>query len=364
MKRCLNGFATIAISLVLLLGVSIIVLFSTKSAVSEQKVTSNDIRMKEAFEAASSGLNKGVMYLASNRADIIVDVSPADGYIDALPIADAAGGTLPNNATYSVTMTNPVAADMSIVTISSTGTSTDGTVTRTITQSYSSKGALNGMPPTPFTARGAVNISGNLNIENMHTPTSIWSGGTVTYGGSAKSCNSTVCSNKSGKSGDAKESDPVLSGMSNDEFFQNFFKTNIDSLKQGSQVKFTSTANNNYSAKLDGLENKLIWIDQSGGGEVQINSNTVIGSPDKPVVLIMQGDVRLNGKLTVYGVVYIDNDWHNSGGGTLTVQGSTIINGDYSGVGTPDINYDPTILGKLESDIGYYTSIAGSWRDF
>ncbi len=60
---------------------TVVTLFSAKFGVMQQKITGNQYRAQQAFEAAEAGLEYGLNYLDKNSATVIID-SNSDGYID------------------------------------------------------------------------------------------------------------------------------------------------------------------------------------------------------------------------------------------------------------------------------------------
>jgi hypothetical protein len=113
---------------------------------------------------------------------------------------------------------------------------------------------------------------------------------------------------------------------------------------------------------LGGLVGKVIYITQAPGTTATINSNVVIGSPEQPVILIVDGDFKFNGNATLYGVVYVIGDWNNTGGGNAAIYGAAIVEGDMSSTGTPELSFD-TSLENL-NNLTTLVKVPGSWRDF
>jgi hypothetical protein len=244
------------------------------------------------------------------------------------------------------------------------GTSADGSTTSTITQQIKNVAFMQNPPTNPFTVKGGFSLGGNVSITNPVGAVSVWSGGAASISGSATTANASgTTSSSSGINNDIMRNDASLSSLSGDQFFQNFFQSTKASVKSKAQTYFNNSTDTNYSSNLDGLTGQLIWIDQTSG-EARVNSNITIGSPTAPVILVINGDFHLNGNATVYGVVYIAQDWNNSGGGTLTIHGTGLIEGNFSGTGTPNIIYDQSVMNQVVGTLGTVTKIPGSWQDF
>lgn len=109
----------------------------------------------------------------------------------------------------------------------------------------------------------------------------------------------------------------------------------------------------------------IFWI---SGTECRINSNTQVGAPETPVLLISAAtETRLNGGATIYGVFYItDTEKSNAtlySNGTNTIYGQTIVDatlGSYTG--TFQVVYNENII-KPAIGGGALGSVIGGWAD-
>ncbi len=68
---------------------------------------------------------------------------------------------------FSIVYTNPVANNYTIIQITSTGTSADGTATRVVSQQVEYGSLLFSPPQLPLVSKGSVSISGNAGITNL-----------------------------------------------------------------------------------------------------------------------------------------------------------------------------------------------------
>lgn len=101
---------------------------------------------------------------------------------------------------------------------------------------------------------------------------------------------------------------------------------------------------------------------QAEGTTATINSNAVIGSPQNPVILIVDGDFKFNGNATLCGVLYVIGNWSNSGGGSASIHGAAIVEGNMSSTGTPALNFSQNIQNL--NTITSLVKVLGTWRDF
>ena len=110
----------------------------------------------------------------------------------------------------------------------------------------------------------------------------------------------------------------------------------------------------------------LIWI---SGSECRLTANTVVGSPNFPVILVSAAtNTVLAGGVEIYGVLYIfDGEDINADLETLggaTVYGAVIVDAVIDKFqGTFQIVYSDAVLANA-SGIGGLGAVNGGWRDF
>jgi hypothetical protein len=110
----------------------------------------------------------------------------------------------------------------------------------------------------------------------------------------------------------------------------------------------------------------LIWI---SGSECRLNANTIVGSPDNPVVIVSAAtDTVLGGGVTIYGVLYVFDGEDSSADlttlGSATVYGAVIVDAAINQFqGTFQIVYSESVLANAAGIAGL-GSVNGGWRDF
>jgi hypothetical protein len=110
----------------------------------------------------------------------------------------------------------------------------------------------------------------------------------------------------------------------------------------------------------------LIWI---SGPTCTINANTVVGSPENPVILVTAAsETKINGGFIMYGILYIfdgeDPDATMETLGGATVYGSVIVDATIAKYqGTFQIVYAEGVLADARG-IGGIGAVNGGWRDF
>src|SRR3990167_6095672 len=123
MTRGHHGAAILVFTLVLVTLSTLIILFAANYGRLNDKSVTNINRHYQAFEAAQAGMEFGINYLDENNAAILA--SPAGGYI--LPYSNSSTNNvvLANNSRYTITYSNPVANNYTLIKVTSVGTSDD-----------------------------------------------------------------------------------------------------------------------------------------------------------------------------------------------------------------------------------------------
>lgn len=279
--------------------------------------------------------------------------------------------------------------------ITAKGWSDDCAAVRTITQCVGTIdifGDGDG-PEQPFVSRAGVGVFGNAKVINRYSNITIWSGGADAVHGAAygtyirpsgteigdytteqldSSCEASPC-NVSGNPGpntqlvsnrdagngiDVITDDATLANLSANDFFATFFNSTR------AKIKDIADKSDRVFLPSDSIigETGLTWVD----GNTNINSTDVIGTPDTPVILIIDGNLdKLNGG-TIYGIVYVI--------GTLEIAGNPVVKGsvisentlESTGNGTLTLVFKPwgRSNGPEQFLPGFGTIIAGSWKDW
>lgn len=354
-----HGAATLLITTLLMVSITMIVIFAANYSTFQQKISANVNRNQQAYEAAEAGLEFGINYLKENRTTILATAS--GGYIQPFSNSSVTNVVLANNSRYSITFTNPTANDYTIIRVTSTGTSDDGTATRVLTQLVSYGSLLSAPPTNPLTVKGNVALGGGSSISNTESGTSINSGGTVTISGSSTTTSTSGTSTSSSTGSDIQQSNSTLSSMSFDAYFANFFGTTPATVKSNSTYTYTNLGE--YSGVLNGKTGVSIWIDQTSG-TAKISSSTVIGSPSSPVLLIINGNLKISGSTIVYGLIYVTGTADVDIVGSTLLVGGLVTSSDLTMTGSSSVQYNSSVLTTTQQMMSYYAKIPGSWKDF
>jgi len=397
-----QGAISLLTALVLLIGISLIAFLTSKTVVVQTQNTANDLRTAQALAAANAAMDYAVAYFdrggpAQNDADVFTD-SNGDGnpieldYTNAsrfvLNLSSGTRGEFFFNNNDGVCSTNPTSARTVLIT--AVGFSNDSLGQRTITQCVGTIDLFGGnSPKQPLVTAGAVGLTGNYKIINRFNNTTIWSGQSATIGMSASAStylreqsiplesltkaqleniatNNTYTSQPitdrdKGSGVDTIDKDPRLSTLTGDEFFNNFFYQDRATIQ--SMAKYTSLAAANGAS-----DGGIVWVQ----GNASMNGGTY-GSPQRPVVIIINGNLDSAGNPVIYGMLYVVGQFDAAG--TPTVYGSVVVEGDPTkvpagelpvvGHGTVNLVYTPYTLDQAPNPIaGTTTIVAGSWRDW
>lgn len=398
-KRHQRGLGTLLTAVVLLVVSMIFLTAISRSIVMEQRMAANEIRAKQAFEAAEDGLDRAMVHLLGNGSVettltgtsgagrySVAFCNPVDPPVEGTQVCpDTAGGTPACNALTSAGL-NPNGTSEQIYfnspLVVACGWSDDGLGKRGIRQSVGTAGGgTTQLPTNPLLTKGAVNVGGSANVVNYFNNLTIWSGQSLTsVGNSGKtfvrnpnvappaanttppgepsSCTTSadyVCVTDKNTTGpDVIDNDPTLANLSNSELFRNIFGTTMADYQANlAQIDIPSAS----ASSLENVVGKAIMVT----GNTTLPNGT-IGSRNRPVKLVINGDLNLQGGPTVFGLVYVTGQV--SGGGNLRVNGVMVTEQAVSPTGSIDIIYDPFITNLVETNTGRAGWIPGSWRDW
>ncbi|MFL6593694.1 MAG: hypothetical protein ACJ8GK_13430 [Luteimonas sp.] len=125
----------------------------------------------------------------------------------------------------------------------------------------------------------------------------------------------------------------------------------------------------------------MIWCQQQNAGDCDIPSNAQVGTPAAPVILILDGPVRIQG--VVFGFVFIRDtgttlrpDTGSSAAGACpancmlqmnagaVVYGAIALQGQMKSNGTSAVVFDKGVLAAVEDEAGLvYATLPGGWTD-
>ncbi len=379
-SRRQRGVATLVISLVVLMLSTFVVFNVSKAILMEQKISNNDTRAKQAFEAAEAGMNVALDYLNDDpNRDGIAGPDPVFDLLNNDGIGDSATTTI-GRSTVEVTYSNIngicPSGSLTTICVTSTGRSDDRTAIKSITQFMVTINPLPSGPQNPVIVRGGVVVGGSATVRNPEGFSTVWSGSDVDLGGNGthhtevpninaanypacmdipETCATLTASNQHVIGVDVIENDASLAALSDIEFFQNFFGLSPTTYR--SSMVTIETTDASVMTEAQNAFSEVIWLE----GVADIQGNLTVGSPSKPSIFIINGDASIQGNITVYGVLFIRGDANITG--SVDITGSVVVAGDANVTGSLDIVYSSSAVNNT-SLAGNATGGSGSWRDF
>lgn len=413
-----RGAAVLLVSVVLLIAVTMVVMFAARVGILDQRISGNELRHKVAFANAEAGLDQAAAYLRANP--VLHDGNVADGWATCtgstaifpcnLAGAEMVFATVAVGSSITSSVNNiaalPLSASFLVKTATTTialgqGTSDDGTGAAVAQVSFVKTSLLTPgqVPPLMIPSgnlSGSFNIVPNPNGGGPGVPISVWAKNTLdTSGANWKTCDhgefkdggaicmdtksdgdswsGCSCASERSNSGNV-DTDIVMYSDADfpDSPFVYLFGDDtagdtLASLKPEIKAQAEATGLvlencTNLVSAFSGLsDSALVWVT----GDCDIGSNVTIGSRDKPIILVVEGELRVNAGAEVWGILMgLDEFVLNGGpvihGSAISEIPSDLTNGNYSQV------YDESVFANLRDDT-INTDIAKvsySWRDF
>lgn len=365
MRMRQRGAATLIISAILLTVGTLIIVFAANYGRMQTVSASNMNKSEQAFSAAEAGLEFGINYLKENYAT--VTANPVSGYFPVYTDASTTNIALSNGTQFTVAFTNPVMSNYDLIEITSVGTSADGTTTRTVSVQVMGGSILLSTPNNPLTVGGNIAMSGSSQVYNLEEDLTVEAGGTVTFQGSAQTVTAGGGSNKTHISDDVVQEGGT---PPDSEVLNTYFGTDSEVLIKSNFVHvFTNTGGNvNYSSQVNGMTGTSIWIEQTSGSIATINGNTLLGTIEDPVIIVVNnGELHLAGNLNFSGFIFTmgDSSFINISG-SATTSGGVVGNGSLDVSGNASISYSSSVLSNVQdlSAMSYFAKIPGTWRDY
>lgn len=417
-----RGAATIFVTIVLLLAVGLIALYTNRAAVMEQRLTANEIRAKQALAAANAGIDAALSHwhvsninIPTTIADAVLTTELSNGggqkswYQSRYYRSDLGAAIPPCPVRHTTAMLlDPKPTSLLEIRVVSCGWSDDDTSVQRVSQIIAPSDSTGGQVETPLIAKGTADLlTGGATVMNYFNDLTVWSGGSllgqsmtgksfvrnvadsnhVTVNpafvaavnpdpnyrdtDNSPACNTPPtgyeCSTQGGKMGhDTVTGDTNLSSKTKAEFFSYLFGKDMASYKAATTTKVLSGAD---TSSLVGMKNQVVWIEGDatlpGGASGVIGATKSLGPPAvpaAPVIIIVNGNLNLasfNGEIN--GLLYVHGNV--TGTGSPTIYGAMVVAGNATANGNIKIIYDPLGL-KAAEKIGKAARVPGTWADF
>lgn len=384
-----RGAVALLAALSILILLTVMTIISAQISTVEQRVAGNELRERQAFEAAMTGYEHAMAYIAESGPDAD---DPGDaGYGTADTIAapstnPASRASVTGGGTYAVELCDPVAWSgwisgktaleaatascpratktsngLERILIYARGWSDDSTGIRHIVSVLEKTPGVAEAPGYALTTHGTAAINGSGDVTNPEGTSTIWSGQTVTITNANfktnilnTTGNIVETSNRDSFGLDVFQNDGSLATLTGDQFFANFFGTTPADFEANYATEVFSPGD---IGDYDGAEREILWSD----GDTSTSGNTTFGTADNPVILIINGDLDVAGNITVNGLLYVIGDM--TGNGNTTVNGAVIVQGNTDITGSFDVVFNSSLLGNLGA-VGRPVATPGSWKDW
>jgi len=380
-----TGYATLTMAVVLLIIMSLMTVYLTRSGIIDMRTAGNKVRYNQALANAELSLNTGIGWMinSSNRTGLTpatwttCDTAPApyNQMTNAWACFQPTGTTF-----YLATPASPASSRGVIYFVIGTGTSDDGSASATVKEGVYFTGSAGQNPAAaPMMGTGNVPLNGNFSVVanpnggGTGVPISIWSKAVIDTPSGASAtcqiqeyttngdCSVSSLSSSSGKGKDIVDNDPNFPS----DLFSYIF--GVPTADYGS-VKAQATQWTDCSS-LTAATTGIVWVT----GSCTIPNGASVGNPN--LILVVQGgDVTMNANSTFTGLLFSFDPSGNTGtikaNGGATFYGSMLSNNNV----TMGININGT-FNMIYQQIGGNSSggaspfkllarIPGSWADY
>jgi len=412
-----RGTAALVVTLLLVFAMLIVVAVANRNAVVETRASANQYRSTQSFEAAEAGLEWALARLNDNLPigdDCLPSADPAapsfrdrylrdDGAGFLAATGDDAGTPVPLQASCvrgddgwscscpangpavvaepegtatapSFTLRFADGARLGIVRAIATGCTRRGAPCSASTEAGHEAAArlevalglvagLRAAPVAALTVAGSIDAGlGALGVHNRDAA----SGGIAIHAGGSVVGDALRLSAPAGSplDGSVVSGDTQLAALTGDRFFARWFGG--DRAAWSAQPAATGVGcASNCAAGIAGAVaggSRLIAVD----GDVALDGPLDLGSPERPIVLLATGALRLRGAVRLHGVVVAGSlDWRDAAANTgALVRGAVLVEGSYQGDAAADLLHDATLLARLQRQTGSFARVNGSWKDF
>ena len=402
-----KGATTILIALLLLLISTAVTLYVGKVTTNETRLRSDNSQRIESYNNAMTGFYQAVSCLKSNKKDpdnCWSDISNGSAYPEDLSTTQFDSVVCAAIDTDGAFIDNPISpcnvpvykASDSRVMIYSTGKSEiDSEAKHYVLALVGYQSAGGGNLESPVVGANKIDVSGSASLSNPDGSINIWSGKPVTIGNgnsdsldteikspdpSAEAGTTVIASSGKEIGVDVIQSDINLhiDPDGPEKLFRNFFGsiTMDDYKKAFVNEEYDTDANPLSLTDPDGEENRrIIWVDASSGPLKLSGGDNIVGLGEKEeVILIVDGDLEIQGGIDFKGIVFVTGNF--TGGGSIPaskckdavdacakIEGGIIVAGETSMSGNISVSFSRTIIDEIKDDVEVQI-LPGGWKDW
>jgi hypothetical protein len=351
-----KGAGVLAVSLILLAGAALMLLFAQRNLLVDFRITQNGYGHRLAYAAAESGLGVALDRLNDPvlRNQILVDRKGSGTYDTIIQpeIQVSLGDAL--NASIRIKALALGGSDVRLQ-LQSTGCVAACNQGRAaISQMLAMRGGIHRLPFSLISARGDIAVNGAVSLINQTASAR----GMLFHAGKAIAYDDAVQRTTiPGQQADAAvlANDKSYAQLSADRFFESWFGADKTLVKKASTV---IKCNGDCSSEIAAAGSRVIWLE----GNARLSSG-VLGTFTSPVVIIAGGGLQISGSTRISGVVYSMAPMTEvqliSGrlDGALIAENNLLVQG--GGIFT----YHPTVLQAAQTRLGTFVPVPGSWSD-
>lgn len=222
--------------------------------------------------------------------------------------------------------------------------------------------ALKTPPATPLTVRGNVDLGATGLGLTSNDPGS--AGLLMQIGGSYSGNTSRMNSLPGTPVSQALVSgDASLSGINGQRMFGKFFGMAPATYQNQPAMRVVSCVDDCSTNLLTAFNAgaRMLWVE----GNASIRSNIALGSAASPVVLIVNGNLSLEGPMLLAGAIHARGDlsWSNTSAQPARLNGALLAEGNVTAQGTVDLIYSAAVMNILNNQQGSFVRVPGSWSD-
>jgi len=414
-----RGAAALVVTMLLFFAMVLVAVFVNRNLVFEQRASANQYRSTQAFEAAEAGLEwaqaqlnnpdrldaacgpisdaaatsfraRYLSYVKAtsaftpitwNNGGNVTALQPtcvraSNGWTCSCPVNGAPVLSAPtgNHPAPAFTLQFTAGAKPGIVHVTATGctrlagtclagSTTSADATARVQVDLALLGGLRTPPAATMTTRGA--FDADAAALGVHNPDP--DSGIVIHAGSTVAAGMARLSAPAGASlaGAVIGNDGALAALGTDAFFATYFGLDKAGWRNQPSVAHIDCSSGCASALAAAIasagNNPMVWVE----GNLTLAGPLALGSPQRPVLLVVNGALRLDGAVLLHGLAYGRSlGWNDTTGSGAAVLGALISEADYRGNGAPELFYDTGLLALLKGSSGSFVRVGGSWRDF
>ena len=351
-----RGLAVLPVTLILLAGAALILLFSQKNLLTDLQITRNGYASRVAYAAADSGMALALSRLndPAQRKGILAETKGAGAY-DAIVMP-----------TFTQSLDEAVDTRVKIkglnlggpdirLQVQSTGCVSDCSKGRaTVAQTLAMRGGIQQIPYALLSARNSIDVAGPVILNNQAPGVRgmlLHAGGSATHDAGVKR------NSLPGQNPDLAEmaSDKQYAQQSADQFFQRWFGADKPFIRQqATRVACSGECAGSVAA----AGSRVIWLE----GHARLSTGS-LGSATAPVIIIASGNFQLAGSVRITGLVYSMAPVTTVQLGLGTLDGALIAENTLSVSQGGQFSYNPVVLQRAQSTLGRFVPVPGSWSD-